>query len=134
MRQGTLVNMGQPYATGAAPGEAYDQMSQALGFGSYSQTLNPTPLPRAIQNIGADVSTPYSAGQLGMPAQTPQAGGDPRAIRAAGEAAIDWSALTWQQAKTLLRGGGGATTPQVPPQTSVPVVSGGGPVPGPMGV
>jgi hypothetical protein len=139
MQAGTLVNMGQPYATGAEPGGAYSRMSEQLGFGPYSQTLNPTPLPKAIQNIGADVNTPYTAAQLGGAPQTLQAGqqmagGDPRAIQAAGEAAIDWSALTFQQAKALLRGGGGAPTPQVPPQTSVPVMHGGGSVPGPMGV
>jgi SWI/SNF-related matrix-associated actin-dependent regulator 1 of chromatin subfamily A len=139
MQAGTLVNMGQPYATGAEPGGAYSQMSENLGYGPYSQPLNPTPLPKAIANIGADVNAPYTASQLGVPPTNAQAGqqmasGDPRAVQGMGEAAIDWSALTFQQAKALLRGSGGASTPQVPPQTSVPVMHGGGSVPGPMGV
>jgi hypothetical protein len=143
MQQGTLVNMGQPYATGAEPGGAYSQMSENLGYGPYSQPLNPTPLPRAIQSLGGDVTTPYTAGQLGLPAQGTPGGGPtsadsftmspavqngagnvPPAVASVGQAAIDWSSLTWQQAKALLRSTQGAPSPQTPPQTTVPVVGG----------
>ncbi len=154
MQQGTLVNMGQPYATGAEPGGAYSQMSENLGYGPYSQPLNPTPLPRALASLGGDVNAPYTAGQLGLPAQGTPGGGPtsadsftfspavqngpgnvPPAVASVGQAAIDWSALTFQQAKALLRGQGGAVTPQVPPQATVPVVGhGAGRAPGPAGV
>jgi hypothetical protein len=58
------------------------------------------------------------------PAVQNGAGNVPPAVASVGQAAIDWSSLTWQQAKALLRSTQGAPSPQTPPQTTVPVVGG----------
>ncbi len=121
MQNGGLVNTNQTTAVGGEPGGVYQQLDAAMGqpIGNYS-LQGTMPIPAAIGSLGADVSQPYTAQQLGMPtsadafsmdpsvsagaAPTANTGGVPPAVSSLGtRAPNDWRGLDGKQLELARR-------------------------------